>query len=53
MGQKQVDKLRALIIQRATLLKKLKKAKGIKKNTLEIELASINSAIKQLDEKQQ
>lgn len=53
MGQKEADKLRALIQKRAALLGKLKKAKGIKKQTLEIELASTNSAIRQLDEKQQ
>lgn len=52
MGQKEVDKLRSLIRTRARLLKQLKTASAKRKLTIEIELLSVNTAIKQLDEKQ-
>lgn len=52
MGQKEVDELRKLIQRRATVLQKLKTAKGKTKVTLEAELTVLKRRISVLDEHQ-
>ncbi len=52
MGQKEVDRLRALIKTRAALLNKIKTAKGKRLTQLQADLSSVQSDIRKLDEKQ-